>query len=197
MSQKIRTMTGLSFLAAIVVVLQMMGSFIKFGPFSIALVFVPIVVGAAVYGVRGGALLGGVFSIIVAVASILGWDAGGNILWNSNPLLTLLVIFAKGITAGLLAGLFFQLGRRKSTIFGVVLAAIACQLTNSAIFVTGMYLFFYDFLAAWATGTGASIITYVLTIIVGGNAIVELIISMILSPTIVRIVEMRGGLAAY
>lgn len=193
MSQKIRTMTGLSFLSAIVVVLQMMGSFIKFGPFSIALVFIPIVVGAAVYGVKGGAVLGTAFAIIVAVASILGWDAGGNILWNSNPFMTLLVIFVKGIAAGVMSGLAFKLGRKKSTILGVVLGAIACQLTNSIIFVSSMYLFFYEYLSAWATATGASIITYILTMIVGGNAIVELILSMVLSPAIVRIIEMRKG----
>lgn len=193
MSQKIRTMTGLAFLSAIVVVLQMMGSFIKFGPFSIALVFIPIVVGAAVYGIKGGAVLGGVFAIIVAVASILGWDAGGNILWNANPFMTLLVIAVKGIAAGVMAGVAFGLGHKKSTTLGVILGAIACQLTNSIIFVSSMYLFFYDYLSAWATATGASIITYILTMIVGGNAIVELIMSMVLSPAIVRIIEMRRG----
>ena len=35
---------------AIVLVLQMLGSFVKFGPFSISLVLVPIVIGAAVCG---------------------------------------------------------------------------------------------------------------------------------------------------
>ena len=34
-------------LTALVVVLQMLGAFIRFGPFSISLVLVPIVIGAA------------------------------------------------------------------------------------------------------------------------------------------------------
>lgn len=195
MSKKIRTMTGLAFMAAIVVVLQMMGSFIKFGPFSIALVFIPIVVGAAVYGVKGGAVLGGVFGIVVAVASILGWDAGGSILWNANPFATLFVIMLKGIAAGVMAGLAFKLGKKKNTTLGVILAAMACQFTNSIIFILSMYLFFYEYLSAWATATGASIITYVFTMIIGGNAIVELIMSMVLSPAIVRIIELRRSTA--
>ena len=41
-------------LTAIVVVLQLLGAFIKFGPFSISLVLVPIVIGAALLGWKGG-----------------------------------------------------------------------------------------------------------------------------------------------
>lgn len=39
-----------AFLVVIVVVLQYMGSFIHLGTFSISLVLVPIVIGAALYG---------------------------------------------------------------------------------------------------------------------------------------------------
>ena len=38
---------GLGLFTAIVIVLQLMGSFIKFGTFSISLVLVPVVIGAA------------------------------------------------------------------------------------------------------------------------------------------------------
>ena len=40
-----RTLTGLALFTAIVVVLQFLGSFVRFGPFSISLVLIPIVVG--------------------------------------------------------------------------------------------------------------------------------------------------------
>ena len=43
-----RTMVLTAVLTAVVVVLQLLGSFIRFGPFSISLVLVPIVIGAAV-----------------------------------------------------------------------------------------------------------------------------------------------------
>ena len=42
---------GLGLFTAIVIVLQLMGSFIRFGTFSISLVLVPVVIGAALYGV--------------------------------------------------------------------------------------------------------------------------------------------------
>ena len=40
---------GLGLFTAIVIVLQLMGSFIRFGTFSISLVLVPVVIGAALY----------------------------------------------------------------------------------------------------------------------------------------------------
>ena len=48
---KTQKLTLLALLTAIVVVLQLLGSFIRFGGFSISLVLVPIVLGAAILGV--------------------------------------------------------------------------------------------------------------------------------------------------
>lgn len=60
-----KKIAGVGLLTALVVVLQLLGSFIKFGTVSISLVLVPIVVGAALYGVGAGAWLGGVFAVVV------------------------------------------------------------------------------------------------------------------------------------
>ena len=60
-SKSIHKLVGLALFTAIVVVLQLISSMIRFGPFSITLALVPIVVGAAMYGIAGGAWLGLVF----------------------------------------------------------------------------------------------------------------------------------------
>ena len=60
-----KKIAGVGLLTALVVVLQLLGSFIKFGTVSISLVLIPIVVGAALYGVGAGAWLGGVFAVVV------------------------------------------------------------------------------------------------------------------------------------
>ena len=49
---------GLGLFTASVIVLQLMGSFIRFGTFSISLVLVPVVIGAALYGAGAGEWLG-------------------------------------------------------------------------------------------------------------------------------------------
>ena len=54
----VRKLAGMALLTAVVVILQLLGSFIRFGPFSISLVLIPIVVGAALYGAGAGAWVG-------------------------------------------------------------------------------------------------------------------------------------------
>ena len=53
-----KTLTGISILAAIVVVLTILCTFIKFGPFSITLALAPIIIRAALYGKKACAVLG-------------------------------------------------------------------------------------------------------------------------------------------
>ena len=50
-STKTQKIIGLGLFTTIVIVLQLLGSFIKFGVVSISLVLIPIVVGAALYGI--------------------------------------------------------------------------------------------------------------------------------------------------
>ena len=51
-------MVEMAMLIALVVVLQMLGSFIKIGPLPMSFVLVPIVIGAAICGAGAGAWRG-------------------------------------------------------------------------------------------------------------------------------------------
>ena len=97
---KTRRLAGLALFTAIVVVLQLLGSFIKVGPFAVSLVLIPIVVGAAVYGVSAGAWLGFVFGVVVTIAVVTGADQGGYIMFSARPVMTVLVCLIKGTAAG-------------------------------------------------------------------------------------------------
>ena len=55
-------MVEMAMLIALVVVLQMLGSFIKIGPLPMSFVLVPIVIGACLLGTASGAVLGGVLN---------------------------------------------------------------------------------------------------------------------------------------
>ncbi len=65
MNSKTKKIVGIGLLTAIVVVLQSLAVGIKFGPFSVTFVLIPIVVGAALYGWIAGAWLGFIFGAIV------------------------------------------------------------------------------------------------------------------------------------
>lgn len=188
---KTRRLTELALFTAIVVVLQVISTLVKFGPFSITLTLVPIVVGAAIYGPKTGAYLGGVFGLVATVASITGMDPGGALYWNAQPFFTVLVIMAKGILAGLIAGLIYQALKKHQTAAAVV-AAILCPVVNTGIFLLGTFTLFYDLLLTMAGGT--NVIVFALTGLLGWNFIVEFLVSLVLGPVIVRIVNAHGDL---
>ena len=187
-SAKIRQLTILGMLTAIVVVLQLLGSFIHFGVFSISLVLVPIVVGAALCGPLAGGWLGFVFSVVVLISG----DASAFLA--VNVLGTILTVILKGTCAGLVAGLVFNLVNKLkfngSKYVATVAAAVVCPVVNTGIFLIGCFLFFYDTVALWASALGyANAVTYMFLGLAGGNFLFELLFNVILSPVIVRIVN--------
>ena len=123
-NNKIKRMVGIAILSAIVVVLQLLGSFIKIGPVSICLVLVPTVVGAATYGPAAGAILGGVFSIVVLC------QPDTNVFYQVSVLGTVLTVAVKGALSGYLAGLTFQLASKKNVWLGVILSAVVAPIVK-------------------------------------------------------------------
>ena len=55
-TEKTRRLVGLSIFTALVIVLQLVATFVRIGSFPVTLTLVPIVVGAALYGPQGGRL---------------------------------------------------------------------------------------------------------------------------------------------
>ena len=173
-----KQMVGVALLTALVVVLQFVSGMIPpIGGFSISLVLIPIVVGAAIYGPATGAFLGGVFGLIVTINCINGTDLGGAMVFQANPLLCILVVMAKGILAGLAAGWVYKLLKGKSGYLAMLCCAIVCPVVNTGVFVACMLTFFKDVLAAWAGG--GDIIAYVLTGLVLANFVPEMIINVV------------------
>jgi len=186
MNSNTKRIAGIGILAAIVIVLQIFATFVQFGPFAITLVLVPIVIGAALYGISAGAILGTFFGGVVLIMTISGADPGAHMLWAANPLATALVIMLRGILAGAAAGLAYNLFAPKSKFLGTVCAAIVCPIVNTGLFLLAMYFIFPDFLELWADG--ATTIYFLLIGLAGINFVIELVINIVLSPTIVRII---------
>lgn len=173
-------------LTALVVVLQSMGSFIRFGMFSISLVLIPIVIGAATCGVKIGAWLGFVFGVVV----LMSGDAAA-FLAISIPG-TIITVLVKGTACGLAAGLVYKALEKKNRYLAVIAAAIVCPVVNTGVFLIGSVIFFLDTLAQWGNDGGfASLGEYILFGLVGGNFLFELGSNIVLSPVIVRLLSIR------
>ena len=183
-------------LFSLVIVLQIVSAMIPpiGGMVSITLTLIPVVVGAILFGKKGGAFLGFAFGLIVLINCITALDPGGNILWSINPFFTALICFTKGIAAGFVPAVLYQLvcGKEaevseKRKYMSALVASLSAPIVNTGLFVCGMFLFFRDTLYAWAGDT--AVITYILVGLAGLNFLVEFLINIVLTPAIVRIVD--------
>jgi uncharacterized membrane protein len=176
-------------LTAMVVVLQLLGSFIRFGPFSISLVLIPIVIGAATCGPIISAWLGLIFGVAVLIsgdaALFLGIHAPG----------TILTVLLKGLLCGLLAGLAYKALERTQRYVAVVIAAIVCPVVNTGVFLIGCRLFFWETVKEWGSGAGFdNPVAYAFLGLVGANFLFEMGFNLLLSPIIVRLLNIKKKL---
>ena len=180
---KTRRLVALALFTAIVVVLQLLGSFIRFGTFSISLVLVPIVIGAVLYGPWAGAFLGAVFGLVV----LLSGDAAAFLV--ISPLGCILTVMLKGALSGLCAGLVYRLLHKANEYAAIVGAAIVCPVVNTGVFLLGCLAFFMDYVASVAETMGftGSAGAFLIVGFVGMNFVVELLVNAVLSPVIVRL----------
>lgn len=187
-SVKTRRMTGLAIFSAIIVVLQIISTFVKFGPFSITLSLAPIIIGAAIYGVGAGAFLGFVFSAVVVITGILGWDGGFiMMLMGISPIGLLVTALGKGTLAGWVSGLVYKAVSKKNELLGVITAGIVCPVVNTGFFVIGMLLFFSETFTTMAGGQ--NLVSFVIFGLAGINFVIELLVNIVLSSGITQIIK--------
>lgn len=186
-NKKAREISVLGLFSAVTVVLQLLSYFVKLGTFNLSLVLIPIVLGAYLYGPRVGAILGGVFGVVVTICCFTGLDMGGYILVSANPLVTSAVCIIKGIAAGFASGMVAKLLKGKNEYVAIILAALVAPIVNTGLFVCAMLLFFKDILSSWAGGT--DIVAYVITGLVGVNFIIEFTINAVMAPSLLRVTK--------
>ena len=183
MNSKVKKMVGIGLFTAIVVVLQLIGATIKVGMFSVSLVLLPIVVGAAVYGWDAGLWLG--FSFGAAV--LLSGDAAP--FMAVNVLGTVVTVLVKGAACGAVAGLVYKLLQKKRFL-AVLGAALCCPVVNTGVFLLGCRLFFFDTIAQWGAAAGfANAGAYMFVGLAGVNFLVEVVTNLLLAPVIVRLIK--------
>ena len=182
---KTRRLAGLALFTALIVILQLLGNFIRFGPVSVSLVALPIAVGAAVYGGAAGLWLGFVFGMVV----LLSGDAAAFFAFSVPG--TLLTVLVKGIACGGLAGLVYAWLSRKNRTLAAVAAAIVCPVVNTGVFLLGCRIFFLPMLADMAQnlGFGDNVGRFMIIGLVGVNFLAELGVNIVLSPVILRLIR--------
>lgn len=189
----VKNLVGLAMMSAIVIVLQLTARIIPpIGPFSVSLVLIPIVLGAALYGYGAGAWLGFVFALTVMISG----DA--NAFLAINPVGTVITVFGKGILAGLCSGVVYRLIAKKNQILAVLAASVACPVVNTGVFVLGCLAFFVSTIKEWAVAFnfGDNWIAYLFIGMIGANFLFELGTNIILNPvihTLIRVIKKNSS----
>ena len=169
-------------LTAVVVVLALLGTAIRFGTFNVNLALVPIVIGAAMLGMWYGAWFGFVNAMVI----LLSGDAAPFL--TVSVFGTVFTVIAKGVLAGLAAGAVYQWVQRYNKYAAVILAALVCPLVNTGVFLIGCFLFFWDKIGEWAAGAHVgSAFTFAIVGLIGVNFLIEVAINVVLAPAIARI----------
>lgn len=187
-TKKIQTekLVLLSLFTALVAILAYFGGFIKIGGLaSISLTLIPVVLGAALCGPWAGAWLGGVSGVVFFMTADAAFWMGLSIPG------TIITVMVKGIAAGLVAGLVYKILEKKNRYVAVIAAAIVCPVVNTGIFLLGCMIFFIDAVKEMAAGEGMSIGAYLILFFVGLNFVFELLTNIILSPAIVKLLNIR------
>lgn len=196
-NKKISRMVQLAVLLAIVIFLQCFMGSIVVGTTSFSVVLVPIVIGAILMGPGAGAFLGFAFGLVVLIMGISGRDQFTNLLFQAQPLFTVLICLGKGAAAGWTAGLIYKLLSRASSFWASVAATAVAPIVNTGLFILGGLTLVRGTLEANLGAFGAdSVVVFLVVVCAGVNFLVEFGVNMLLSPAIYRIIHVVRGKTA-
>ncbi len=181
-TSNIHRLTRVGILIAVVVVLQLLP--IKFGPVEINLALIPIVLGALLYGPLTGALLGAIDGIVILLLP------GTGAFLSFNMICTILMCLLKTGLAGLVAGFIYKGVRRFDETVGVTIASFPAPIVNTGIFIAGVLTIFRGMFEGMASEQNLTMIQFVIATFITTNFLIEIIVTMVLSPVIVRLVSM-------
>lgn len=177
---RIKKMTGAAVLSALVIIFQFIGNTISINGVSINLSLLPITIGALMYGPLVGAFLGFVTGMIIL--------PGAGAFLAFNPFGTVVICLLKTTIAGLVAGLIFKLFKKKAPIVGVFVCSVIVPLVNTSLFILWCFTVFSGLMEQWA-GSPDQVIGFVYVTLIGFNFIFELIVALVLTPSVIFIIK--------
>lgn len=181
--EQIRKIVTIAILGAFVACLQLFSNYIQFGQVSITLALIPIVIGAIIYGPAAGFILGLIDGVMCFIA-----PSTIQLFWPYSILKTLILCLFKTSIAGLLSGVIYNIFKKK-TFVATFLAAIIVPLANTGIFTIGMFTLFSDIINSF-NPNGKNIFIFFIVSFIGINFVIEFAINSLLSPAIIKILEL-------
>ncbi len=191
----------LALFVAIIILMDItqIGYIVKPG-MSIALIVIPVTVGAIVLGPAGGAILGTVFGL-TSFAKCFGADATGVLLLSLNPIGTFIMTMLPRFLMGWLTGLIFKALKRIDKTKGIsyAVASLAGPALNTVLFLSAMIIIFYntDVVQGMAASFNTKNVLGLVIAVAGINALIEIAVCFIVGTAIAKTIDVfaeRSGL---
>ena len=179
----VKKITGVAILVALVIVLQIIGNYVTLGPISINLALIPIAIGAIMFGPLAGALLGLVDGVLCIVA-----PSTLEFFMPFAPFWTILTCLVKTSAAGALAGLVYKLISKKNDTVAIIVSSLLIPVVNTGIFALASFTVISNAIAN-LNATNINVMKFVFLFVIGWNFIFEFGVTSVLSPTIVKVIN--------
>ena len=193
-----RSMVLLAMLSGILLIMSFTPlGYLNIGPLAISLNMIPVALGAVALGPGGGAFLGAVFGITSCLqcVGIGGASAMGVILFEINPILTIIQRFATRVLAGWLTGVVYKGLHKADFPYASYITGFCAALFNTAFFMVALVLLFGHTEYLQELIAGKNILLFIISF-VGINALVELFATTFVAGVVCKTLDelnMIGG----
>ncbi len=174
-------------LCALTVVLQILSTLMSnYLQFSLTLALIPVAVACIHYGAKCSIIVSAAMGITLFVECAIGFDVGGGIMFALSPVKTFIGSALRVVLAAacvlLVGALTYKFKDKKWRSF---LLSALLPVFNTGFFLIAFTTLFNPLLHEWASGAGATVISYIFLSLVGVNFIIEVITCVALCPAIV------------
>ena len=165
---------------ALMIILQIIGNYLQFGPVNINISLVAIVLAAVLGGPLSGAIVG-FFNGVMALLS----PSTIAVFMPVSPVGTVLACLLKCTLAGLVSGIIFNLLKKKNKVLSLIVSSLLVPIINTGIFIIFCLIFFRPILESnVASGAFPNIWMFLIVGFIGWNFLVELVSTTVLSPIV-------------
>ena len=155
--------------------------YISYGGLSITLIHIPVIIGACVMGVKGGAVLGTVWGASCIIKALLAPPSPLEGIIFKNPIVALIPRIIAGAAAGLIFMLVAKKDKKKH--IASALGALGGCLCNTVLVMGSIYLLYgekYGTELGIASVNFGGLTNYILAAF-GINAIIEIVVAIVIA----------------
>lgn len=186
-------MVLLAILSAVIVVLQLIGTFVKLpGGISLNLTLIPITLGAIVLGPWAGLFLGFVCGVVILVGGLTGADPFTFALLQLQPVMTVVICLSKTMLAGLCSGFVHRALEKKHPFAATVVSAVVTPFVNTVLFLVLALLIADSVVSVLGNPAYENVLVLFVTTFVTTNFVIELVLNLILTPAVHRLWLLAG-----